>query len=300
VLHGEDGKQAAAKALKLIKTHVPDVLGQALGLLLDVEWPALQAPLREGLEAAAHLVLVFSPSLTESPWLPFFLGFSLGRGVPVLGYGASADKIPEAFSNRIIPFKGDADFKTYLAREAPLWAAGEYRQEARTALLDQGIPVTDKAFENCIKDRNLQAVNLFLRAGFPPDAHDAAGVPLLCLAVRTGDRDTVNTLLKAGADVNARSKDRGGSALIDSALGKYDDIGADLLAAGAEVNVKSKDGQSALIIAVGLNDTVFAEMLLRSGANPDDPDALGASARKYASLFNKPAIMKLFEKYAAQ
>jgi ankyrin repeat protein len=100
--------------------------------------------------------------------------------------------------------------------------------------------------------------------------------------------------------VNARSQDRGGSALIDSALGKYDDIGADLLAAGAEVNAKSKDGQSALIISVGLNDAVFTEMLLHSGANPDDPDALGASARKYASLFNKPAIMELFKKYAAQ
>jgi ankyrin repeat protein len=72
---------------------------------------------------------------------------------------------------------------------------------------------------------------------------------------------------------------------------------ADLLAAGAEVNLKSKDGQSALVIAVGLNDEAAAEMLLKAGADPDMADNLGASARTYVRLFNKPGMVKLFEKY---
>jgi hypothetical protein len=295
VLHGGDGKTDAVKALKILEEHTPDVQI----ILLDSDWLMFPVRLAECLKEAVRVVLIFSPSVTQSSWLPFLLGFSVGRHERILAYGVDLKDLPETLFSQIEPFIREKDFRAYFSKNAPLWAAEEHEQEARTALLDQGIPVTYRAFANCIRDRNLQGVNLFLQAGFLPNSYEA-GIPYLCLAARTGDRDIVGTLLKAGVDVNARSQDRGGSALIDSALGKYDDIGADLLAAGAEVNAKSKDGQSALIIAVGLNDAVFAEMLLRSGANPDDPDALGASARKYASLFNKPAIMELFEKYAAR
>jgi hypothetical protein len=49
---------------------------------------------------------------------------------------------------------------------------------------------------------------------------------------------------------------------------------------------------------VGLSDERLVEMLLKAGANTEEPDALGASARKYAALFNKPKIVELFKKYA--
>jgi hypothetical protein len=39
-------------------------------------------------------------------------------------------------------------------------------------------------------------------------------------------------------------------------------------------------------------------MLLKAGADPDDADALGASARKYAALFHNSAIQVLFDTYA--
>jgi hypothetical protein len=294
VLHGEDGKQSAAKALRQLRKYVPD----AGKLLLGSEWTRFRGRTAESLGSAARLVLVFSPAVTGSSWFPFLLGFSLGRGIPILGYGA--DAVLPAFADRIIPLKGDDEFAAYLAASAPAWFAEERGQEARKTLLDRGIPLTGNAFENCIKEGKAEEVSLFLAAGFPADAKDDQGVPALCLAARSGERDIVNTLLKAGADVNAASGSRGGSALIDSAMGKFPDIGADLLAAGADVNVKSRDGQSALIFSVGLNDTAFTEMLLKAGANPDEPDALGAGARKYAVLFNKPEIMELFEKYAGK
>jgi hypothetical protein len=305
VLYGEDGKQAAAGVQKLLKKYIPDVRE----LLLDSQkwpWGGREHPegfiygcgVVESLDNAARMILVFSPSVIDSPWIPFLLGFSLGRGIPILGYGAGADS--PAFADQIVLLRGDAEFENYLEREAPVWAEEERKRNARKILLDLGIPVTDKAYENCIKERNLHGVTLFLEAGFSPDMWDDQGVPMVCLAVRSGDRDIVKVLLKAGADVNACPQDRGGSALIDSAMGRFADIGADLLAAGADVNMKSRDGQSALIFSVGLNDTIFTEILLKAGANPDEPDALGASARKYAVLFNKPAITELFDKHAGQ
>ncbi|MDR2740870.1 MAG: ankyrin repeat domain-containing protein [Treponema sp.] len=293
VLYWEDGKQAATRVQELLKKYNADVQE----LLLE---PSVGPYSCKDVcfDSVVRMVLVFSPSIVDSPWVPFFLGFSHGCGVPLLGYGPAA--VPPAFADLIIPLSEDAEFEVYLEREAPVWAGEDRKQKARKTLLDQGIPVTEKAYENCIKERNLKGVALFLEAGFSPDARDAQGVPALCLAARSGDRDIINLLLKAGADVNAGPLDRGGSALIDSAMGKYHDIGADLLAAGADVNVKSRDGQSALVFSVGLNDTAFTEMLLKAGADPDDPDALGASARKYAVLFNKAAMTELFDKYAGQ
>jgi hypothetical protein len=296
VLYEKDGRQEAAKTVKLLKNHIPDVQK----MLLDSPWPLFKHETAESLDKAARLVLVFSPSITGSPWFPFLLGFSLGRGIPVLCLGEDAAAVPPAFTDRIVLLKGNAELKGYLDKEAPVWLEEAHKQEAGQTLLDQGIPLTGKAFEDCIKERNLKGVALFLEAGFSPNARNAQGVPVLCLAARSGDRGIVDILLKAGADVNAGSGDRGGSALIDSAMGKFLDIGAGLLAAGADVNTKSRDGQSALIFSIGLNDIAFTEMLLNAGADPDEPDALGASARKYAALFNKPAMTELFDKYAGQ
>jgi ankyrin repeat protein len=159
------------------------------------------------------------------------------------------------------------------------------------------IPFSEESLENCISERKVQAVSHFIDAGFSPNTQDKFGVPLLNLAARAGDRDIVKLLLNAGASVNFQAADRDTTALIDSTAGKYSDIMELLLEAGADVNLKSKDGQSALIIAVGLNDEVSVELLLKAGANPDEPDSLGASARKYAMLFNKPAMTALFKTY---
>jgi ankyrin repeat protein len=198
----------------------------------------------------------------------------------------------------VIPLKGEKKFAEYLKGEVENWIHQASYEEARRAILDGGQPFTQEALIHCVGGGITETVTLFLKAGFSPDTSDTAGVPLLCHAARGGRRETVKLLLDAGADVNRHSGDRGGSALIDSALGKHLEIAGDLLAAGAETNIKSKDGQSALIISVGLNDIPMVDKLLAAGADPDAPDALGASARKYASLFKKPEILELFEKYA--
>jgi ankyrin repeat protein len=49
-----------------------------------------------------------------------------------------------------------------------------------------------------------------------------------------------------------------------------------------------------------MSDERFVEMLLKAGADVDEPDALGVSAKQYAVLFNKPKILGLFKKYAGK
>jgi ankyrin repeat protein len=201
---------------------------------------------------------------------------------------------------RFILIKDAAGLDAYLDRETGEWPQKEASRQAKTALLERGIPFSGEALEDCIKRQNRWAVERFIQGGFSPDRRNQTGVPLICLAARAGDRDIVDLLLKAGAAVNLQAEDRGTSALIDSALGKHLEIMKLLLNAGADINLKSKDGQSALIISVGLNDEASVELLLKAGAKADDPDLLGVSARKYAVLFNKPSMVELFHTYAGQ
>jgi ankyrin repeat protein len=161
-----------------------------------------------------------------------------------------------------------------------------------------GVSVTAESLAACAAEGKVLELSLFLASGFSPDTKGKAGVPLLNLAARGGHREALDLLLKAGAQVNIPSDDRSSSALMDSTMGKHLDMMEDLLRAGADVNIKSKDGQSALILAVGLDDAASVEILLKAGADPDDPDLLGASARKYATLFNREAIVTLFNAYA--
>jgi ankyrin repeat protein len=230
-------------------------------------------------------------------WVHFVAGYALAIKLPVLLYGSAQENPGSLLSKSLIPVKNEQELSAYAGREMPDVFVREIQNRAKYKLLEGGIPFTEEAMTNCVVGGNSEAVSLFIEAGYSPNIQDRFGVPLLNLAARMGDRKIAAILLKAGARLNQQAEDRLSSALLDAVAGSFHGIVKDLLAAGADVNLKSRDGQSALIIAVGLNDRDSAEMLLRAGADPDEPDKLGASARKYASLFNKPAMTALFNAY---
>lgn len=230
-------------------------------------------------------------------WVHFIAGYAMAIKLPVLVYGSVPENFGPFLSKNLIPVKTENELSAYAGKEMPVRLAQEIRDRAKYEILNRGIPFTEEAMADCVVGRNGAAVSLFIEAGFSPNIQDRFGVPLMNLAARMGDRKMVNALFKAGALLNQQANDRLSSALLDAAAGGHHGILKDLLAAGADVNLKSRDGQSALIVAVGLNDEVAAEMLLRAGANPDEMDNLGASARKYATLFNKPAMVALFNAY---
>lgn len=237
---------------------------------------------------------------SESTWESLCLAYAFGVKSPVVIFDSLPSYIHKNCSADIKLCKTEADFSELLNREHLEWIAKDIQKQARTDLLAIGIPYNEESFERCVLEENTWAAELFLKAGFLPDATDKNGVPLLNLAARTGNLNMVKILLRGGAKIDQQSHDRGSSALIDACTGKAIDIVRNLIAAGADVNLKSKDGQSGLVIAVGLNDEETAAELLKAGANPDDPDALGASARKYAALFNKPGMTALFKEYPQQ
>ena len=234
-------------------------------------------------------------------YLGFFAGFCLGANLPFVVYGGeAAAAMEEEFASCFISIKTEVELQQYFAAEIEVSKKQELDRESRAAretLLHMGIPVSENSLIQCVSKNTVEAVALFFTAGFSANVRDN-GVPLLNIAARKGNKDTVKLLLQSGARVDLLAEDRSSTALLDAVMGKYDDIVMDLVEAGTDVNVRSKDGQSALIVAVGANDDLAVETLLKAGADPDVSDSLGVSARKYAALFHKTSITSLFETYA--
>jgi hypothetical protein len=294
LLHDEGDKKKVKHLLDLMKTCHPEAAECCPG----GGGEHFESVLAELPQTICVVLYLSQPHI--SGWVNFVAGYAAALKIPLLLYGAVPEKINPLLAKRLTLVKTEDELLDYIGKKAPALFVQELRSRAKYELLENGIPVSEDSLTDCVIGGNRKAVSLFLEAGFSPNVRDRHGVPLLNLAARMGDHNMVQLLLKAGADVNGQAADRLSTALMDGVSIKNHTMVKDLLAAGADINLKNRDGQSALIFAVGLHDEVLAELLLKAGADADEPDSLGASGRKYASLFNRPHITALFDKYAPQ
>ena len=250
--------------------------------------------------APTHVVIL---SALEPGWIDFLAGFSCGCQIPLLVYGEEAVKcVPEVFNFCFKPFDSVDEIREHLTAEYTAFnvASQKGSNTARETLLDMGVPVNQKSMADCVNEGQIKAISLFLEAGFSPDIKDKNGVPLICLAARKGNAEILQLLLRSGAQINQLAEDRSCSAIFDAALGNQKNIIKILIEAGADVDIQSKDGQTALVVAAGSGYDEIAEMLFKAGADPDIKDCLGSSARKYASLFGRKAMLALFNDPSVQ
>jgi len=253
----------------------------------------------EGLKAIENFSHVSVLSALGPGWIDFLAGFFCGSHTPIFVYGAEAVKsVPEVFAFCFKFFFTEEQLKEYIAAEYETFKKNEAAEEtnhARQALLDRGVPVTKDSLVQCVAEDRADDVALFFAAGFSPDTKDKKGIPLVCIAARNGNLNTLKLLLYSGAQVNLNAEDRGANALFDGALIRNKEIVKTLIEAQADVNVQSKDGQTALIVVVGAGDEAIVEILVKAGADPDIKDALGVSARKYATIFGNKNMLAMFD-----
>jgi hypothetical protein len=251
--------------------------------------------------APTHVAII---SVLAPVWIDFLAGLSCGSKAQLLVYGEEAVKsIPEVFNFCFKILTSEEELLDYLKAE---W---EYHKKieinmganaARDVLLKMGTSVNEKSMVNCVCEGSSQELLFFLAAGFSPNTRNKAGVPLLNIAARDGNREIIRLLFSAGAEINIISDDRGTSALIDSVMAKHYELVVDFIKAGADLNIQSKNGQTALVVATGAGNKKAVEALLKAGADPDIADSMGMSARKYAALFHKNTLAPVFDTYAPQ
>jgi len=253
----------------------------------------------EGLRDIENFSHVAVLSALGPGWIDFLAGFFCGSHLPIFVFGQKeVEAIPDVFAFCFKFFFTEEQLHDYLTGEYETFKKNEAVEEinhARKTLLDMGISTTADSLVQCVAENKAEEVALFFAAGFSPDTKDKKGIPLICIASRNGHLDTLKLLLRSGAQVNLIAEDRGSNALFDSALGRNKDVVKTLIEAGADMNIQSKDGQTALVVVVGAGDEDIVEILVKAGADPDIKDALGVSARKYATIFNNKKMLAMFD-----
>lgn len=127
------------------------------------------------------------------------------------------------------------------------------QREALRKLREMGWPEpTGDFLTGAAIDGNLEAVKLFIAAGYSPD-HKAGGTPPIVSAAMFGQPDVVKYLIEAGADVNAT--DEVNTTALSRVATDCDktDIVRLLMKAGARADIKSAGGMNAIQLAEATN-----------------------------------------------
>lgn len=249
----------------------------------------------ELMKDVTHALFVYEKDSLKQVAFIFFAGYALGAGLPMLMVCEASDvALPKVWLNLFTMLSLEC-LDSYFADEVRRFGENKAREIAKSKLLELGYSVFDANYAQAVKNNEVGAVKLFIEAGFSPSALDAAGTPMLSLAVRERHADMVSLLLEEGANVNATSRDRGYTALMDAAQIGEVKIAQLLLAQSADPNTQGKDGQTALILAVGRQDVDVIISLLENGGDCNIKDSMGMSALDYVKLFHNEKILALFE-----
>src|SRR5690242_18756755 len=140
------------------------------------------------------------------------------------------------------------------------------------------------------------ALQHFLQTGVLPDIMEGSGVPLLCVAAACGHFEIADILLKAGANANMVSKDKGEAAIhVAIRTGRHDIVDL-LLMHRVNLEIRtSHAGQTALhYAAAGPYSLAMVSKLLKFGAGYDVKDMQGRTPAVVAlQAHNLPAAVAI-------
>lgn len=153
-----------------------------------------------------------------------------------------------------------------------------------TALESGGVPdpVRDSMLSMAARYGQVEIIESLIKHGANVEAKDKRGRTALMSAVQSHNTEAIKALIAGGAKVDDRDEVEG-TALF-RASGPFGDVAVvdALLAAGAEVNVADKNGMTPLIWAVRFGDPARVQALVKAGAEVDARDARGLTAVDYA------------------
>lgn len=141
---------------------------------------------------------------------------------------------------------------------------------------------------------NSAKIFALLREGAPVDQRGGfMNETALIIASRHGNLGIVRTLLKAGADINARTK-YGDTALTAATYFCHPHVAEFLLQHDAEVNVKNYGyGSTPLMLAVECGDLAIVKALISNGAHVNEKNKRGMTALIPASVKGHTEIVQL-------
>lgn len=164
------------------------------------------------------------------------------------------------------------------------------------ALLAIGKSVHADKLHDAAAAGDVARIQTMLKAGANVNARKPPvfGETALHAAAHNGHTAAVDVLLKAGANVNARSLTTGGrTALHDATFNGHVAVVEVLLKAGASVHVEDNFGMTPLHDAAADGDAAAVEILLKAGANVNAKDENTWTALHYAAVNGHVAAVEV-------
>jgi ankyrin repeat protein len=168
------------------------------------------------------------------------------------------------------------------------------KQEVVAALLASGVSLD--IFEAAATGQTAQLQKLIEQDKSFVNSYSPDGFTPLGLAVFFGHADTVDTLLAAGAEVNAAYSETMKLTPLASAMAVgRNDIARTLIAHGADVNAKAANELRPLHTAAARGNLESATLLLDHGADINATSSDGKTALSYAEERNHPEMVEFLK-----
>jgi ankyrin repeat protein len=143
-------------------------------------------------------------------------------------------------------------------------------------------------------------VRTLLKQAADVNAPQGDGMTALHWAAMKNDADLAETLLYAGANVRATTRIGGYTPLILAAREGYSVVMEPLLKSGADANVKTANGTTALMLAAQSGSADAVTRLLEAGADLNAKEPVrGLTAVMFAAASDRAAVVELLAKRGA-
>lgn len=139
----------------------------------------------------------------------------------------------------------------------------------------------------------IDSVDCLIKIGANVNLQNQDGNSPLILATERGFNDVANMLLAAGASLNMQSHDTGITALMGAVSKGYISTATLLIERGADINIQAKNGRTALMIASDFGYTDIVRIIVEKGAKLDHKNSSGRTALMMASGHNYLDITKI-------
>ena len=164
------------------------------------------------------------------------------------------------------------------------WRHGDPRTESITEIAFEYLPKPGKTkLMDAALRGNKEAFQAALEAGDKLTDVDASGWTPLMYAASSYGNSPLKQMVKAGVNVNTRSKQGETGLMAFAVKGMADE---DLLKAGAEVNATNNVGMTTLMLLVQRGDPDEVAILLKAGADARAKDTKGRTALDYLNAAN--------------
>lgn len=149
-----------------------------------------------------------------------------------------------------------------------------------------------------VKKGNIDFVNELIKAKADVNAINNDGVTALIIAINNGYIEIANQLILAGTNINIVSLNHG-TALIQAVLGGHTEIVIQLILREANINASNKDGWTALIFATNKRQIEIIKLLIVARVNINAKSKDNKTALRYAVEWGYNDISDLLRKFGA-